>query len=81
MLRGSGIKWDLRQTQPYDAYDKMDFEIPIGTKGDCYDRSEILKLQCFRNFLSSLQYALFSYTGIYAEWKKCVKAYESLFNA
>nr|CAD7392430.1 unnamed protein product [Timema cristinae] len=38
MLRGSGIKWDLRKTQPYDAYDEMDFDIPIGTYGDCYDR-------------------------------------------
>jgi NADH dehydrogenase (ubiquinone) Fe-S protein 2 len=38
MLRGSGIKWDLRQTQPYDAYADLDFDVPIGTKGDCYDR-------------------------------------------
>merc|ERR1711976_438957 len=38
MLRGSGIKWDLRKTQPYDAYDQVDFDIPIGTKGDCFDR-------------------------------------------
>lgn len=38
MLRGSGIKWDLRQTQPYDAYHLVDFDIPIGARGDCYDR-------------------------------------------
>ncbi|KAL3885839.1 hypothetical protein ACJMK2_025884 [Sinanodonta woodiana] len=38
MLRGSGIKWDLRKNQPYDAYDKVDFEVPIGRNGDCYDR-------------------------------------------
>ncbi|EDV28461.1 uncharacterized protein TRIADDRAFT_49563 [Trichoplax adhaerens] len=38
MLRGSGIKWDLRKVQPYDAYDKVEFDIPIGTNGDCYDR-------------------------------------------
>ena len=38
MLRGSGIKWDLRKVQPYDAYDQVDFEVPIGKKGDCYDR-------------------------------------------
>ncbi|KAJ8958437.1 hypothetical protein NQ318_002223 [Aromia moschata] len=38
MLRGSGIKWDLRKVQPYDAYDLVEFDIPIGTKGDCYDR-------------------------------------------
>lgn len=38
MLRGSGIKWDLRKTQPYDAYHLVEFDVPIGTKGDCYDR-------------------------------------------
>lgn len=38
MLRGSGVVWDLRKHQPYAAYDKMEFDIPIGTKGDCYDR-------------------------------------------
>ena len=38
MLRGSGIKWDLRKVQPYDAYDRVDFDVPIGRNGDCYDR-------------------------------------------
>ena len=38
MLRGSGIAWDLRKKQPYDAYDLVDFDIPLGTNGDCYDR-------------------------------------------
>ncbi len=38
MLRGSGIEWDLRKTQPYEVYDRMDFDIPVGTNGDCYDR-------------------------------------------
>jgi len=38
MLRGSGIKWDLRKAQPYDAYDQVDFDIPIGVNGDTYDR-------------------------------------------
>jgi len=38
MLRGSGIEWDLRKKQPYAMYDKMDFDIPVGVKGDCYDR-------------------------------------------
>ncbi|KAJ3415620.1 NADH dehydrogenase [ubiquinone] iron-sulfur protein 2 [Chytridiales sp. JEL 0842] len=38
MLRGSGISWDLRKEQPYDAYDKVEFDIPVGTNGDCYDR-------------------------------------------
>ena len=38
MLRGSGIEWDLRKKQPYEVYDKMDFDIAVGTNGDCYDR-------------------------------------------
>lgn len=38
MLRGSGVAWDLRKKQPYEVYDQMDFDIPIGTNGDCYDR-------------------------------------------
>jgi len=38
MLRGSGISWDLRKTQPYEIYDKLNFDIPVGTNGDCYDR-------------------------------------------
>ena len=38
MARGSGISWDLRKTQPYDVYDKIKFHIPVGRKGDCYDR-------------------------------------------
>lgn len=38
MLRGSGIEWDLRKKQPYAVYDKMDFDIPVGVEGDCYDR-------------------------------------------
>jgi NADH-quinone oxidoreductase subunit D len=38
MLRGSGIAWDLRKQQPYDVYDRMDFDIPVGVTGDCYDR-------------------------------------------
>lgn len=38
MLRGSGIKWDIRKAKPYDAYDLVDFDVPIGRRGDCYDR-------------------------------------------
>lgn len=38
MLRGSGMAWDLRKKQPYAVYDQMDFDIPVGTNGDCYDR-------------------------------------------
>ncbi len=38
MLRGSGVAWDLRKSQPYEVYDKMQFDIPVGKNGDCYDR-------------------------------------------
>lgn len=38
MLRGSGVHWDLRKTQPYDVFDRMQFDVPVGTRGDCYDR-------------------------------------------
>jgi NADH-quinone oxidoreductase subunit D len=47
MLRGSGIAWDLRKKQPYAAYDKVDFDIPIGTNGDCYDRY-LVRIEEFR---------------------------------
>ena len=38
MLRGSGIEWDVRKKQPYEVYDLLDFDIPVGVNGDCYDR-------------------------------------------
>ena len=38
MLRGSGVEWDLRKTQPYEVYDRLQFDVPIGTEGDSYDR-------------------------------------------
>ena len=38
MLRGSGVDWDLRKKQPYEVYDRMEFDIPVGANGDCYDR-------------------------------------------
>ena len=38
MLRGSGVEWDLRRKQPYEAYSELDFQIPVGVNGDCYDR-------------------------------------------
>lgn len=38
MLRGSGVAWDLRRSQPYEVYDELEFDVPIGVHGDCYDR-------------------------------------------
>ncbi|HZV54374.1 MAG TPA: NADH-quinone oxidoreductase subunit D [Rhodocyclaceae bacterium] len=47
MLRGSGIAWDVRKKQPYEVYDRVDFDIPIGTNGDCYDRY-LVRMEEFR---------------------------------
>ena len=47
MLRGSGVEWDLRRKQPYEVYDRLDFDIPIGTGGDCYDRY-LVRMEEFR---------------------------------
>ena len=38
MLRGSGVSWDLRKNEPYEVYERLDFDIPVGTNGDSYDR-------------------------------------------
>jgi NADH-quinone oxidoreductase subunit D len=47
MLRGSGVAWDLRKKQPYEVYDKLDFDIPVGVNGDCYDRY-LVRMEEFR---------------------------------
>jgi len=57
MLRGSGIQWDLRKVQPYDAYDKVDFDVPIGRNGDCYDRY-LIRMEEMRQSLRIIQQCL-----------------------
>ena len=47
MLRGSGVAWDLRKKQTYEVYDQVDFDIPVGTNGDCYDRF-LVRMEEFR---------------------------------
>jgi NADH dehydrogenase (ubiquinone) Fe-S protein 2 len=47
MLRGSGVSWDLRKDQPYEVYDRVDFDVPIGTNGDSFDRY-ILRMEEMR---------------------------------
>ena len=54
MLRGSGIAWDLRKSQPYDVYDRMEFEIPIGKNGDCFDRY-LVRLREMRESISIIR--------------------------
>ena len=57
MLRASGVAWDLRKAQPYDAFDKMDFDIPIGKHGDCYDRF-LLRLEEIRQSLRIIRQSI-----------------------
>nr|WP_191058040.1 NADH-quinone oxidoreductase subunit D [Geminicoccus harenae] len=45
MIRAAGVPWDLRKAQPYDCYDRMDFDIPVGKNGDCYDRYLVRMLE------------------------------------
>jgi NADH-quinone oxidoreductase subunit D len=57
MLRASGLAWDLRKSQPYEVYDKMDFDIPIGKHGDCYARF-VLRLEEMRQSLKIIRQSI-----------------------
>jgi len=54
MIRGCGLAWDLRKSQPYEVYDRMNFDIPIGTRGDAYDRF-VLRLEEIRQSLKIMR--------------------------
>ena len=57
MLRGSGVPWDLRRSQPYETYSEYKFSIPIGKNGDCYDRY-LLRIQEMRESISIIKQAI-----------------------
>lgn len=57
MLRGSGIKWDLRKSQPYEVYKEINFKVPVGTCGDCFDRY-LIRIFEMRESLKIIEYCL-----------------------
>ena len=62
MLRGSGMAWDLRKAQPYDGYEKYEFDIPVGKNGDCYDRY-LCRLEEMRQSVLIIRQVLSSMPG------------------
>ena len=62
MLRASGVPWDLRKAQPYDAYADMDFDIPVGKNGDCYDRY-LVRIEEMRQSVRIIEQALAKMPG------------------
>ena len=61
MLRGSGVAWDLRKSQPYEVYDQMDFDIPIGKNGDSYDRY-LIRVEEMRQSIKIIQQCIYHLT-------------------
>jgi NADH dehydrogenase (ubiquinone) Fe-S protein 2 len=57
ILRGSGVLWDRRKTQPYEVYEDLDFQIPVGTNGDCYDRY-LIRVEEIRQSLNIINQCL-----------------------
>ena len=62
MVRGSGAAWDLRKAQPYECYGEMDFDIPIGKNGDCYDRY-LIRMQEMRESLKIMKQCIEQLSG------------------
>jgi NADH dehydrogenase I D subunit len=60
MLRGSGLPWDLRKTQPYETYSELSFSVPVGNNGDCYDRY-LIRVEEMRESLSLISQSLEMY--------------------
>ncbi len=57
MVRGSGLAWDLRRSQPYECYDEFDFEVPVGNNGDCYDRY-LVRMEEMRQSVAIIRQAI-----------------------
>ena len=57
MVRGSGLAWDLRRSQPYECYDEFDFKVPVGKNGDCYDRY-LVRMEEMRQSLHIIKQAI-----------------------
>ena len=62
VLRGSGVKWDIRKADPYSIYDRFEFDIPVGTAGDCYDRYRV-RIEEMRQSLRILKQAMRDFPG------------------
>ena len=62
MLRGSGVPWDLRKFQPYEVYDRIPFDIPVGTNGDCFDRY-LIRIQEMRQSLRIISFCINNIPG------------------
>lgn len=80
MLRGSGIAWDLRKTNPYEVYAELDFAIPLGTLGDCYDRF-ILRMEEMQQSLYLMDQCLFYLSCERLVTETSVKSYNTKFVA
>ena len=63
LLRGSGINWDLRKKQSYEIYNSLDFDVFVGTNGDCYDRYLIIRVLEMRQSLRIIKQCLDNFPG------------------